>query len=312
MVGRLSVTLMVLTVFVGAMVLRRGLDETAPRSAAPARRIVSLAPSVTETLFALGLADRVVGVTRFCAYPAEVATKARVGGLLDPNLEAIVALKPDLVVLLAGDDATEAMLATLEIATLTVDHRDINGILDSILVLGRAGGVVEAAKAIVTDLQARMDRVRQRTAGQPRRRVLFSISRTLGSGAIEDVYVAGDSPYFRRILELAGGENVFAGQRAAFPVVSAEGILHANPDVIVDLVPVVSHRSEPVAESLDDWQQLAGTNAVRDGRVYAMQSDYASVPGPRFILLVEQLAEMLHGRLDDHGHHDGHSGRDES
>lgn len=301
MIGRVSMALVLMVIVAGAFALGPARDGLVGRPTAadgPARRIVSLAPSVTETLFALGLGDRVVGITRFCVYPPEVETKVRVGGLFDPNFEAIVALKPDLVVLLANDDATEATLGALDIRTLTVDHRDIEGILDSIELLGRAGGVERTAAMMVGDLRRRMDRVRAKTAGQPRRRVLLAISRALGTDAIEDVYVAGDSPYFNRVLDLAGGQSVFLEEKTAFPVVSAEGILYANPDVIVDLVPNVSHEMQDADTLLDDWRQLAEAAAVRQGRVYLLEDDFAAVPGPRFILLVEKLAQVLHPEVD--------------
>jgi iron complex transport system substrate-binding protein len=301
MVGKLLLTASIVAVFVGAFLLK-GLPTRPPAGPAsdapPATRIVSLAPSVTETLFALGLGDRVVGVTRFCNYPPEVKTKARIGGFLDPNIEAIVALKPDLLVMLVENRASQPAFEDLNVRMLVVDHRTVEGTLDSITAVGRACGAEARAETMVADLRARIDRVARKTAGLPRPRVLFSISRAPGAGRPEDVYVAGGSPYFASIVKMAGAENVFAAETAVFPVVSTEGILHANPEVIIDMVPLVSSDGRDVESLLADWRQIPEIDAVKHDRVYALDDDFASVPGPRFILLVEKVAAILHPEVD--------------
>jgi iron complex transport system substrate-binding protein len=304
MAGKVFVAMIAVAVFVGAAWLKSRLPEPATDAAAAetsAQRIISLSPSVTETLFALGLGDQVVGVTRFCNYPPEVNEKTRIGGFLDPNIEAIVALRPDLIVTLASDDPPESAFERLNFKTLVVDHRGVEGILDSITVLGRACGAEAKAEAMVAELRGRIDRVAKKTAGRRRPRVLFSVSRGLGTGRLEDIYVAGGNRCFQSLVEVAGGENVFAHETAAFPVVSTEGILYANPEVIIDLVPMVSHRREGLSTILDEWRQIPDVDAVKNGRVYALEDDFATVPGPRFILLFEKVARMLHPDVDWEG-----------
>lgn len=304
MPGKLLVATAAVAVFVGAAWLKSRLPEPATDATAAetsAQRIVSLAPSVTEVLYALGLGDQVVGVTRFCTYPPEVSEKTRIGGFLDPNIEAIVALRPDLIVTLASDDPPEPAFERLNFTTLVVDHRGVEGILDSITAIGRACGADAKAEAMVGELRGRIQRVAKKTAGRPRPRVLVAVSRGLGTGRLEDVYVAGGNRCFQSLLETAGGENVFAHQTAAFPVVSTEGILHADPEVIIDLVPTVSHRRESLSTVLADWRQIPDVEAVKNGRVYALEDDFATVPGPRFILLFEKVARMLHPEVDWEG-----------
>jgi len=263
----------------------------------PARaenRIVSMAPSITETLFALGLGNQVVGVTSFCKYPPEAKKKTKIGGYFNPNYEAIVVLEPDMVVTLAEQKNARELLAKLNVGTLAVDHRSVEGILDSITTIGKAFGKKTAARRMVSDIRGRLKRVREKTAGLPRRRVLFCVGRTVGTGKLEDVFVAGKDPFFDKILPLAGGQNAYHDATAAFPKISAEGILVINPEVIIDMVSEQAGAGHESPAILNDWRQVAGVEAVKHGRVHVFQDDFAFVPGPRFILLVEKLARLLH------------------
>ena len=262
-----------------------------------ARRIVSQAPSVTETLFALGLGDRVVGVTRYCDYPPEARGRPQTGGVHDPNFEAILALRPDLVVLAEGRSDNLQSFRKLGLPALAVEHRNVEGILESIQTIGRACGAEERAQAIVEDVRVRLDRVGQQTAGRPRPRVLLAVQRTLGTGRVEDVCIAGCDGHLGRIIELAWGQNAYGGV-AHFPVVSAEGILRMDPEVIVDLVPGLAGGGVDRKQLAADWDGLARLRAVRSGRVHVLDDDFAFKPGPRFVLLVEKLARLLHPEAD--------------
>jgi iron complex transport system substrate-binding protein len=179
---------------------------------------------------------------------------------------------------------------------LVVCHKSIDGILASMATIGRAGGAAAQAERLAADLRARLDRVRRKTAERPRPRVLFSVDRTPGTGHIEDAYVAGADGQFDRMIEIAGGQNAYPG-RVRFPVVSSEGILHMNPQVIVDMVPRLAPKADRAAVRAD-WNELAGVEAVARGRVYVLDDDYVSVPGPRVILFVEKLARLIHPEAD--------------
>lgn len=266
------------------------------RSARQTQRIISMAPSVTETLFALGLGDRVIGVSRFCNYPPEAAAKPRIGGLFDPNFEAIVGARPDLIVMLEGSLQNRPAFDKLGLPTLVVCHKSIDGILASMTEIGRACGVPEKGEAIAADLKARVERVQKKVAGRPRPRVMFAVERTLGSGKIQDVYVAGADGHLDGIIAMAGGQNAYQGN-VRFPVISSEGILKMNPEVIVDMVPRLVGGADRDAIG-SDWQQLAQVDAVKHDRVFVLDDDYVSIPGPRFILFVEKLAKLIHPEVD--------------
>jgi cobalamin transport system substrate-binding protein len=299
--SKLVLIVIVIVVF-GASFLAKGLLVIPPRETASGsrdcRRIISMAPSVTETLFALGLGDRVVGVTRYCDYPPEALEKAKVGGFHNPNYEAIMALRPDLVVMLEADAQPRQVFDTLGVDTLQMHHKSIDGILDSIDLLGSTFGAEARAEEITSDIRARLERVERKTAGRTCPTVMFSIDRTLGTGRLEDVYIAGCDGHIDRIIELAGGRNVYQQGVARFPVVSHEGMIKMNPQVIVDLVGGLSVRKVSNEEVAADWEQLTEVDAVRQGKVFVMDDDYAFVPGPRFILLVEKLARLIHPEVD--------------
>lgn len=258
------------------------------------RRVVSLSPSITETLFALGLGDRVVGVTRYCRWPAEAQQRAQVGGYLDPNYEAIVALQPDLVILRGEKDSFVEGFRALGLEVLAVRHQSVADILSTIEVIGRTCGAGDQAGRLLGDLRTRMERLRAKTAGLPRPRVLLVVERAMGTGTIQNAYITGADGFLNDIIDLAGGQNACPKTSVGVPVVSAEGVLQMNPEVIVELMPPERVAGRSHAELLADWKPLASVAAVRAGRLYVVDEEGILVPGPRFYRLAEHLAHLLH------------------
>jgi len=283
----------------GALLLV-GCSPSAPPAAppsGPARRIVSLSPNITETLFALGLGDRVVGVTNYCSYPPEVTKLPRVGGQLDANPEAIAALHPDLVVLFDYQDKIGQQVAAIGIPTLLVSGKSLDNVLSLIDRLGEACSVPAAAQKLRADIDRRIAAVRQRTAGLPPVKVLISVDRTIGAG-IGTIYVAGDDSYFSTLIGYAGGQNAAGGTGIAYPTIPAENIAELNPDVIVDLCVQAVDRDISQETLLADWDTLPSVAAVKSGRILILTESYATVPGPRTVDFLEQLAAFLHPRSE--------------
>jgi iron complex transport system substrate-binding protein len=261
------------------------------------RLIVSLAPSITEILFALGLEDSVVGVTRYCDFPPVARTKTNVGGYYDPNYESIVTLYADLVIMLEEHEEPRQYLSELGLNTLVVNHKSISGILNSITVIGKTCGVDKKAEAIVRDLQLRMERIRQKTEGLPRPRVMISVEKNMGSGNLKDVYISGREEFYNEMITLAGGVNAYAGD-IAFPAVSREGIVQMNPEVIIDIIPDIDEKDTGNAMISKEWDALSQVDAVSKDRVYVFGEDYVVIPGPRFILILEKMARLIHPEVD--------------
>lgn len=288
----LGVVLLGLTGFFST---RRG-DTTASRGSVPVRnyqRIVSLAPSITETLFALGLGDRVVGVTRYCDYPPAAVEKAKIGGYYDLNYEAIVALQPDLVVCLNEHAENHNNLQNLDLNYHTLDHDRVETILASIRSLGETCGVKARSDELVSGIEERMARIKARRIDQRRPRVMVCIGRHMGFADLGNVYIAGRDGFYSQMIELAGGVNVYQDE-LAFPVVTGEGLMHLAPEIVIDMVPDLAQRGLTVDQVRAQWQQLPDLPAVRNGRVFVFTDDFVVIPGPRFVQILEKMAAVLH------------------
>lgn len=254
------------------------------------QRVVSLAPSITEILFALEQGDKVVGVTQYCDYPPEAQSREIVGGYATPSIEAIVRCEPDIVALLKEHFETANQLEQLDIPYVTVDHINIASIRESI---GRLGTILQAdtqAQVLLDEMDIRMERIHTLTKDQPRPRVLVSVGRHAGEG-VQSLFIAGPGNYFDDLITLAGGTNAYEGA-IPYPNISAEGAIQMNPDVIIDIVPDLA--SEEIPKVAKDWQTIAELDAVQSGRVYVLGGDYVAVPGPRFVLVLEQMARAFH------------------
>lgn len=253
---------------------------------APAR-IVSLAPSVTEVLFELGLGPRVVGVTSYCRYPAAARALPKIGGYLTPSYEALVSLRPDLAVLLPEHADIEPRLAALRIPVLGLDHRSIDGIVGGIALLGDRCGVRGAASALVYELRQRLARVRNETTRTPRPRVLLCFGRT---DDFRRVYGSAPGTIYDDLVSYAGGLNALPAGGTSYPTLSVEALMRLDPDVIVEFAP---GQQDPEA-LVREWDTLGSLRAVKTGRVHVFTHDFLSVPGPRLVRFVEALARAIH------------------
>jgi iron complex transport system substrate-binding protein len=257
-------------------------------------RIVSMAPSTTETLFALGLGDRVAGVTRYCDHPPAARKIARIGGYVDPSYEAIVSLNPDLVILLTSHREARPELAQMGIRTLTIPHKTIGDIHESIGLIGNACGAEDRAHALLAEFEERTARVRHAVQGLDRPLVLVCIGRDTGSGQLAGMYMAGHEGFYNEIIDLAGGVNACRDEQVPYPQLSAEGVIRLNPEVIVDLVSNMNPAEKSTAEIRKQWNRLRTVTAVRKERVHVIVGNHALRPGPRYVEFLKQLARLLH------------------
>jgi iron complex transport system substrate-binding protein len=268
-----------------------------PATQPAVRRIVSLAPSITESLFELGLGDKVVGVTRYCRYPAEVKNIEKIGGYLDPNLEAILRVQPDLVITSDENKETVQKMEALGLRTLIIQQKTIEDILNTMIKIGDATGKKQEARLWVENARMEMKKVQQRYKNLKHLKVLVSMTRVFGVGAIREVYVAGNKNFYNDLIELAGGINAYNGTIIKTPSISAEGIIDLNPDVILDLMPMLDEIPITPEAAREEWQSLQEVSAVKNNRVYVLTGDYTVVPGPRFLKTLNDFAAAIHPEI---------------
>jgi ABC-type Fe3+-hydroxamate transport system substrate-binding protein len=259
------------------------------------KRIVSTAPSITELLYALGLGDRVVGVDRFSRFPPEALRKAKIGDYVNPNLEAIAALRPDLVIIPTNPVKLAERLAILRMKVLEIDQDSIAKLYDSFRIIGQATGATAQAAKLEAAVRGQLEAVRTRAAPLKKTRVMFVVGRT--PNRLDGLIVVGQASYLNEIITLAGGENVFRDAVASYPGVSLEEVLARNPDVIVDMgdmADTVGVTDEHKREVTSLWERLSSVAAVKQHRVYAVASDIYVEPGPRVVDAAKAFLEMLH------------------
>lgn len=264
-------------------------------AAEPPRRIVSTAPSITEMLYALGLGDRVVGVTTYCHYPPEARLKPKIGAYLRPDLEAVVALRPDLVILAGRLTNLAEKLPAFSIPTLELEHQTIAGIYDSLSVIGRRAGAEAAAERRVAAIKKDLDQVHARLAARPKRSAMFIVGRT--PGTIQDLIAAGRATFLNELIEIAGGDNIFKDAVAAYPKVAREEVFARRPEVIIDMGEMADTdrvTEEQKKKVVELWNKFSILPAVRSRRVYAVASDIFVVPGPRVAEAARALSRMIH------------------
>jgi iron complex transport system substrate-binding protein len=261
------------------------------------QRIVSASPSITETLFALGLGGRVVGVSQFCNYPPEVQKLPKVGSYIKPNAEAIARLTPDLVVLERNSSELTERLNTLHISFVEVPHSTLDDIFTEIQIIGKAAGVPDRATDLVAQIKGSLDAIQSKAKTMASPRSLVIVDRQ--QGTLNNLTAVGPSNYVNQILEIAGGTNVLAKPGLPqYPHISLETVLRENPDVIIDLSgtqQTEAARRVSRAATLDLWGQYREIAAVRNGHVYAGTTDSLVVPGPRTPIATQRLFDFVHG-----------------
>ena len=258
----------------------------------PCARIVSLAPSVTEVLYDLGLGANVVGRTRFCRYPPESLQVPAVGGLYDLSLEAIVTLKPTHIVTPQESADIARKAKRFGIQVIEVDHASISGIKDSIGKIGVLCGARPRAEERLLSLAEREQAVQARIADKTHLRTLVVVGRTHERSGVSSVYVSGSDGFYSDVLQLVGALNVNNKPTVAIPLLSPEGLLSLAPDAIVEIINVDDENRSDGGEKL--WNTFAAVPAVKNHRIYMVSDEFASIPGPRYIELVEKLAGLLH------------------
>jgi len=264
-----------------------------PTAQTPARpqRIISLIPAVTEILFAIGAGPQVVAVSSFDEYPPEVKNLQRVGALLDPDLERILSLRPDLVVVYGSQLDLMKQLDRAGIPAYNYRHAALPDVSRTIREVGDRIGHAAEAEALIKKIDAQMTSIRQRVSGRSRPRTMLVVGREIG--ALRGIYASGGYGFLHDMLEAAGGDDVFADVKRESVQATTELILARKPEVILE-IRAGAGEAGPIASEIAVWRALASVPAVRNGRVQFIVDQRTVVPGPRIAEGTELLARALH------------------
>lgn len=243
-------------------------------------RAVSLAPNLTENIFAVGAGDRLVGVTTFCNFPAEAAKIQKVGDTINPNMETIIALKPNIVFVSTASqiEAFTEILESRNIAVFVTDPKDLDGVYRNLYQIGEIFGTEDKARRTVDELKRRVAEVETRTENAPKVKVFVQISE-------EPLFTIGKDSFLTEIINRAGGISVTADVPTAYPKFSKETALALQPEAII------------LSESDDNPEPndvFKNSPARRNGKIFRVNADIISRPGPRIIDALEQIAKDLH------------------
>ena len=255
------------------------------------RRIVSLVPAVTEMLFAIGAGPQVVAVSSYDQDPPEVRTLPRVGALLDPDVERILSIRPDLVITYGSQTDLQQQLGRASIALFDYRHAGLADITTTMRRLGAVTGHAKQADDRADLLEQRIRAIREKAASLPRPRTLLVFGRE--RGALRNIYASGGRGFLHDMLEAAGGSNIFADVARESVQATTELILARAPEVILEVRSADILTAEEASREAASWAPLASVPAVRSKRVVVLTGRGLTVPGPRVADVVQQIADAL-------------------
>lgn len=253
-------------------------------------RIVSLVPAVTEMLFAIGADERVVGVSDYDTYPSNVLKLPRVGALLNPDLERIFKLKPDLVIIYGTQTTLAEKLMAAGIRQYPFIHGSIGETLDYIIELGRTIDMNPQAVRLTSEMNDALEEIRK---SAPKRRPRVFLVHSRETGNLGSFYSGGGKSFFNELIEIAGGRNIFGDVDDDSIQPALEEILARQPEIIVELLPSSKNKANQMEQRRDDWNALNTLPAVRQRQVHVLVGDYLLLVGPRLHLAAKRFAEII-------------------
>lgn len=277
--------LVILSFFGPALIRSWAADASLPK------RVISMAPNLTQIVYDIGAEDLLVADTDFCKFPPEAKLKPKVGGWINPNYEKILSLKPDLVLTLQFNGQTAATLKKLKVPVLIQDCMTVEDVLSAYDVLGKKLGREAKASLAKERLRKRLDRVRERAKKFRPIPVLFVVDRT--PGALDQIYGVGSKNFVDELIRWCGGENILFDSPVPYPLVSKEELLKRDPEVIVNALAEAHLRPGGIESEVRVWDKFESLKAVRNKRVYCFDNEDYLIPGPTMANLAEYLSAIF-------------------
>jgi len=273
------------------------LAVAAAHAADAPRRIVSLSPNMTEILYGVGAFDRVVGISDYCTYPPEVGNLPSLGGWLNPNLEKLAGLRPDLVIIDQGQATfVRDKFRALGLNVLETTDLNLSDIYSSITLLGRVTGHEAGAEKLAAEMRERLAALQRKLAGAPRLRVVVVVDRT--PGTLRNLVAATGGSFFAELVRMTGGEVVTpraATGKEGYAKLSKEDLLAENPDAILDFTH--GQKGQFAGNPIEAWREMPELKAVRANRVLEVDEDYVPHASQRVVQTAELFARLLHPEL---------------
>ncbi|MEE9217987.1 MAG: helical backbone metal receptor [Acidobacteriota bacterium] len=301
MAGRSAAALALVALVVGAPAAgpAGALAGASPGSSGPGvsvaereqpERVITMAPNLTEIVFALGAGGRLVAVSEYSDFPEAARELPRLGGFINPDIEGVLAYRPDLVILRDYSTRLESKLGAFGVPVLRVRDEAIADVLEAIRTIGAVLSLEARAEAMVASIEAELETYRRRAEPSHRPRVLLVAGRS--PGTLQDLFAPGGGTFLDELIRLAGGANLFGDSAIPYPKVSKEEIIARDPEVILESVRASNHPgSDP---DLSVWRMLGPVTAVRQGRIHLLRGDHLLIPGPRLLHTLRDLERAIH------------------
>lgn len=256
------------------------------------QRIVSMAPNLTEILFALGLDEKIVGVTEYSNHPSAAKTKPRIGTFWQPNIEAIIAANPDLVVTIGFPQQRTIAdrLKRIGCNCLTVDIENVPEFFEAVEKIATVTGTESQAKELISGIRSKLEKLAEMTQSEKKVKVLWVVQR-------EPLMVAGRKTFINEMIELAGGENAIGPTLQQYPSIGAEKVITCNADVIIEPLMWQADLQQQQVQAIQYWSKLKNVPAIENGRIYIIDGDAVSRLGPRLYEGTETIAKCLNPEL---------------
>ncbi len=270
----------------------------APATNAPPeyQRIICLAPSITEIVFALGGQQQIVGVTEFCKFPEAAQDIQKVGAYINPNFEKIIALNPDLIIYQGHFEKMTQFCQDQKIEFLNFELDNIDNVFTAILKIGKKIGRLQESAEMCQKIKTELSKIESSHQGQIPKKVFISMFREKGSMA--SLATIGPNTFINELVEIAGGKNIFDDVKELYPKISKESLLKRTPEIIIEI-----HNSDNLTPEIQtslagNWQFFPDIPAVQNDKIYFTQESSLFIPGPRLAIAAKTLSVILRGDLD--------------
>ncbi len=251
------------------------------------KRLVTVAPALTEIVFALGEGERIVGNTKFCNYPEEAKKILRIGGLLDVNLEVLVAARPD-IIFLYPENYEKIKIMEKKAQMVKVSHTNLKDLFAAIAVIAKSLEVEERGTRLLTSIKVELDGTRQKAAGKKKPKTLLIIGRNRNQ--LTNMFIIGKKDFLNELIEIAGGVNAYRGD-INYPSISMESVIAMNPDVIIELSAFNEGIEEEQVFTL--WKKYSFISAVRNRKITVIKNSVWLIPGPRVAQIAKKMQQIF-------------------